>query len=121
MDELQSTAKVIKALSDESRLRIMALLDRKPDLCVCEIREIIGLSQPTISSHLKVLEGAGLVTHRKDGLWVNYSTSGELEEGMKIILHGTLQSISQSKLVRDDLKRLSKVDRDKICGTQRII
>lgn len=121
MDGLQLTTKIIKALSDESRLRIMAILGRKPDLCVCEIREIIGLSQPTISSHLKVLEGAGLVIHRKDGLWVNYSISGELDKNIKVILNGTFKGISQSKLVKDDLKRLSKVDRDKICGTHKAV
>jgi ArsR family transcriptional regulator len=42
---------------------------------VCDIRAALGIAQPTVSSHLKVLEEAGLVTYRKDGLWVHYRLS----------------------------------------------
>ncbi|MDZ7837100.1 MAG: metalloregulator ArsR/SmtB family transcription factor [Actinomycetota bacterium] len=45
----------------------------KEGLCVCEIKEVIGLSQPTISSHLKLLEAAGLVESKKEGIWVKLS------------------------------------------------
>ena len=83
MDDLKYVTKAVKALSDESRLRIMALLEERSGLCVCEITEIIGLSQPTISSHLKILEDAGLIDHRKEGLWVNYSIFSELSAGVK--------------------------------------
>lgn len=69
MNILKNMTKVLKALADENRIKILYLLNEKKDLCVCEIREIIGLSQPTISSHLKLLENSGLVTYRKDGKW----------------------------------------------------
>ncbi|MCL4386710.1 MAG: metalloregulator ArsR/SmtB family transcription factor [Cyanobacteria bacterium] len=45
----------------------------KSELCVCEIQEIIGLSQPTISFDLKKLEEAEIITYSKSGLWVNYA------------------------------------------------
>lgn len=121
MKSLRQTIKAIKALSDESRLRMMALLNSRSYLCVCEIREIIGLSQPTVSSHLKILEDAGLIDHQKDGLWVNYSVSSELDESINTILDGAMSAISQSKLIEDDLRRLSKVDREKICSGSRAI
>ena len=121
MEDLRKTIKAIKALSDESRLRIMALLNTRSDLCVCEIREIIGLSQPTISSHLKILEDAGLIEHKKDGLWMNYSISSEFDDNLKTILEGAISGISQSKLVKDDLRRLAKIDREKICSRGRVI
>jgi ArsR family transcriptional regulator len=46
------------------------------EMCVCEIQFALGLAQPTVSKHLKVLEDAGLVQSKKAGLWVNYSLSG---------------------------------------------
>lgn len=66
--------KVMKALSDPSRVKIVKMLQHK-EMCVCEIREAIGIAQSTASKHLKLLEEAGLVTYRKDGLWVNYTLS----------------------------------------------
>ena len=56
MLSLKKLIKILKALADENRLRIVSLVKSKQDLCVCEITAIIGLSQPTISSHLKKLE-----------------------------------------------------------------
>ena len=64
--------KVMKALSDPNRVKILKMLQHK-SLCVCEMQTALGIAQPTVSNHLKVLEDAGLVTYRKSGLWVNYS------------------------------------------------
>lgn len=66
--------RVMKALSDPNRVKMVKMLQQKP-MCVCEIQFALGLAQPTISRHLKVLEDAGLVQSSKDGLWVNYSLS----------------------------------------------
>ena len=64
--------KVMKALSDPNRVKMMKILQSRP-LCVCEIKETLGIAQSTASKHLKLLEDAGLVRSFKDGLWVNYS------------------------------------------------
>ena len=63
--------KVMKALSDPNRVKILKMLQCKT-MCVCELKSALGIAQPTVSNHLKVLEEAGLVSYRKDGLWVNY-------------------------------------------------
>jgi len=63
--------KVMKALSDPSRVKIVKALQIKP-MCVCEIHTALGLAQPTVSKHLKILEDAGLVACKRSGLWVNY-------------------------------------------------
>ena len=63
--------KIMKALSDPSRVKIIKLLQQKK-MCVCELQSAIKLAQPTVSKHLKILEAAGLVDYQKDGLWVNY-------------------------------------------------
>ena len=63
--------KVMKALSDPNRVKIIKMLQQK-NLCVCEIQNALQISQPNVSRHLKILEEAGLVDYQKDGLWVNY-------------------------------------------------
>ncbi|HCY87578.1 MAG TPA: transcriptional regulator [Desulfobacteraceae bacterium] len=66
--------RVMKALSDPNRVKMIKLLQAKP-LCVCEIQAALGIAQSTASKHLKILEDAELVVRFKDGLWVNYSLS----------------------------------------------
>ncbi len=68
MKELVS---VFKALSDETRLRIVKLLENG-ELCVCHIVAAVGMSQSRISFHLKILKGAGLVRDRREGKWMHY-------------------------------------------------
>jgi ArsR family transcriptional regulator len=68
---MKNFLKVMKALSDPSRIKIVKVLQHK-SMCVCEIQKALGLAQPTASKHLKILEDAGLVAYRKSGLWVNY-------------------------------------------------
>lgn len=68
---MKSFLKVMKALSDPNRVKIIKLLQQKM-MCVCELRGALKIAQPTVSKHLKILEEAGLVDYAKDGLWVNY-------------------------------------------------
>ena len=68
---MKSFIRVMKALSDPNRVKIVKMLQHKM-MCVCDMRAALGIAQPTVSKHLKVLEDAGLVGFRKDGLWVNY-------------------------------------------------
>ncbi len=62
---------VFKALSDETRLRILKLLERG-ELCVCDIFSALAMVQPKVSFHLAVLKEAGLIRDRKEGRWVHY-------------------------------------------------
>ena len=100
-------------------MRIIGLLDSRKDLCVCEITAIIGLSQPTISSHLKLLESAGLIEHKKDGLWVNYSINADMDPDIRAILDGVMEAVGKSKILKDDIRKLSKVDSDRLCSRNR--
>jgi len=70
--DMERFIRVMKALSDPNRVKMMKMLQQRP-LCVCEIRACLGIAQSTASKHLKILEDAGLVRGFKDGLWVNYS------------------------------------------------
>lgn len=66
--------KVMKAVSDPSRVKILKMLQHK-SMCVCEMTTALELAQPTVSKHLKILEDAGMVACRKSGLWVNYQVA----------------------------------------------
>lgn len=116
MGNLKNLTKNLKALADENRIRILDLLYGKKDLCVCEIREVIGLSQPTISSHLKLLENSGLVTYSKDGKWVNYRINAELNVKIRKILDSIIEVVEIDKKIKEDGIRVDKIDRKKICG-----
>jgi len=65
-------SRFFKALADETRLRILSLLEVR-EMCVCEVMVALDLTQPTASHHLGLLENAGLVKDRKEGKWVFYS------------------------------------------------
>jgi len=71
-ESVRKFIRVMKALSDPNRVLIMKALEKK-EMCVCEIRALVKLAQPTVSKHMNILEDAGLVARRKDKLWVNYS------------------------------------------------
>jgi ArsR family transcriptional regulator, arsenate/arsenite/antimonite-responsive transcriptional repressor len=68
---MKKTAKVFKTLSDETRLRILALLG-EGELCVCDLMAILELPQSTVSRHLATLRNAGLVEDRRQGVWMYY-------------------------------------------------
>jgi ArsR family transcriptional regulator len=71
IDEAEKGSRVFKALADPTRLRILMLLGVR-EMCVCEVMIALGLTQPTASHHLGILEYAGLVKSRKEGKWVFY-------------------------------------------------
>lgn len=76
-------SRLFKALADETRLRILKLLEVR-EMCVCEVMVALGLTQPTASHHLGILENAGLVKDRKEGKWVFYSVANpRLTENMR--------------------------------------
>ena len=68
---MREMIRVMKALSDPGRVKILKLLGAR-ELCVCELTALLGLAQPTVSKHLRVLDEAGLVTFHKAGPWINY-------------------------------------------------
>ncbi|MGM0366574.1 MAG: ArsR/SmtB family transcription factor [Actinomycetota bacterium] len=116
MGKLKDTARILKALSDEGRLRITMLLCGKEGLCVCEIKEVIGLSQPTISSHLKLLEAAGLLESEKEGLWVNYRLARDMAEDNRKLIDHLYRSLEDDRKIREDIEKVKNIDRYGICG-----
>jgi ArsR family transcriptional regulator len=69
---MKTLGRIFKALSDETRLTIMGLVFRHGRLCVCEVEQILGITQSKASRHLRYLRDAGILEDEREGLIVNY-------------------------------------------------
>lgn len=102
---------VMKAAGEPVRARILKLL-QGGELCVCQLMEILGLSQSTISGHLSIMKSAGLVKDRKEGRWAYYSLSDRMMNqyapSMLALLMGWLDDDPQ---IRSDRRRLAALTR----------
>ena len=96
---------VFKALADQTRLRILGLL-AAGEVCVCEIHESLRIPQPTASRHLAYLKRAGLVTDRREGLWVHYRLAGQPDEVLRTVLESTMHSLTHLPTTTRDQARL---------------
>ncbi len=78
-DDAEELAAVLKAIADPARLRLLSLIRAQPghEACVCNLTEPLGLSQPTVSHHLKVLLNAGLVDREQRGTWAYFRVREE--------------------------------------------
>jgi ArsR family transcriptional regulator len=107
--------KVMKALSDPNRVRIVKMLQHKL-MCVCEMQEALQISQSSVSKHLKILEEAGLVDFRKDGLWVNYYLADGRKSPYVSSLMGNLRHwLEEEPEVEELIKQLPSIRREEIC------
>ncbi|MEG2353348.1 MAG: metalloregulator ArsR/SmtB family transcription factor [Clostridium sp.] len=70
--DYEDYSKVFKALSDETRLRIVNMLTESQELCACKILEGFNITQPTLSYHMRILIDTGLVVGTKNGAWMHY-------------------------------------------------
>jgi len=112
---MRSFIKVMKALSDPNRVKIIKMLQHKI-MCVCEIQEALQISQPSVSKHLRILEEAGLVDFKKDGLWVNYHLTDGMKSPYASSIMGNLRHWLEDELeVKELIKRLPHIRREEIC------
>jgi len=87
------------------------------ELCVCEVREILDLSNSTVSKHLSILRAADVVIDEKDHKWVNFRLNRRSTNPLVHALLALLKSrLADDDLIRKDLEIVRKVDRNKICG-----
>jgi len=87
---------LFKALSDETRLKILLLL-KEGELCVCDIADTLKMTQPNISFHLSMLKEAGLIRDRKNGRWIHYSID-DSDMFNRFLLLGLFKKVQESKL-----------------------
>lgn len=105
----------MKALSDPNRVKIIKMLQHKP-MCVCEMREALQVSQPSVSKNLKILEDAGLVNFRKDGLWVEYYLTDGSSSPYAASLLGNLRHwLEDEDEVKKLVGRIPFIRREDVC------
>jgi ArsR family transcriptional regulator len=104
IDQLE---KVFKALSDKTRLRILALLGNN-EVCVCHIHDSLGLPQPTVSRHLAYLRRSGLVAVRRDGVWMHYQISRSLDPMVQSVVKAAVDALSQVPATSQDRKQFQR-------------
>lgn len=86
--DAERIARTLKAVSDPTRLQLLSMISGSPDgeACVCDLTGPLGLTQPTVSHHLKVLVDAGLVVRDKRGIWAWYAIVPDKLEPIRALL-----------------------------------
>lgn len=106
-DELAGLSQFYKALGDETRLHILALLNYG-ELCVCDIMEVLSLPQSTASRHLAYLKYSGWVTGRRKGKWMYYALHTDGVDADRTIKKAILSHLNQTESCANSFKKLEK-------------
>ncbi|MEA1928779.1 MAG: metalloregulator ArsR/SmtB family transcription factor [Candidatus Auribacterota bacterium] len=107
--------KIFKALGDRNRLRILKMLEVKP-MCVCEITAVLGIAQSSVSRHLSILRGAGLIIDEKYGLWVEYSLVGSIDDVPATIMTGLRRWENSDTVIQRDREMAETISREELCS-----
>jgi ArsR family transcriptional regulator len=106
-DHLGRIEDVFKALADATRLRILRLL-MAGEICVCNIHEALRIPQAKASRHLAYLRRVGLVTTRREGLWIYYSLAASHDPIVAAIRETTTHVLGHVDALKKDAERLEK-------------
>ena len=108
---MRELVKAFKALSDETRLRILNLLLER-ECCVCEVMQALEISQTRASRNLSALYDAGFLKLRKDGLWSLYSIDHEgMKEHFSEMVDAVRKGLEGNQTMKQDKERLKKAER----------
>ncbi len=105
LKNLTALTTVYAALSDPTRLRMLALIG-KGEICVCHIHDSLGVPQPTASRHLAYLRKAGLVETRRAGIWMHYRLATFSDPVIQTIVESALHALTHTEVSARDHKRL---------------
>ncbi len=95
---MEELATLFKALSDENRIQVLALLLLHGELCVCDFEGALGISQSKSSRHLRYLFHAGLVQFRREGVWMHYRIPKNLDAPRKTMLRMLRQMLTKIQI-----------------------
>jgi ArsR family transcriptional regulator len=95
-----------KALCDLTRLRMLVLLGREGELCVCELTHALNEIQPKISRHLALLREIGVVLDRRQGQWIYYRLNPDLPDWARTVLSATAEGVIAQSPFEEDRQSL---------------
>lgn len=114
---MEEHVRLMKTLADPTRMKILKLL-LAAELCVCELKAVLGISQPAVSQHLAKLKAAGLVKERKEGPWTIYQ--GDLQR-VTAGFSGILAFMAADPATIPELSglmgKLQELNRAELCST----
>jgi ArsR family transcriptional regulator len=116
---MRAEARFFKSLADETRLKILWLLSGTEELCVCDVIDLLGITQSKASRHLRYLYHLGWVTDRRDGLWMNYRltvTPGSPREKLLNLLEEMLAPQPEAQALRGQLVRCLEAKQNSQCA-----
>jgi ArsR family transcriptional regulator len=113
---MELTALTFQALSEQIRLRILALLIDTGELCVCDFMEVLQLPQSTVSRHLAHLKNAGWLCDRREGVWSYYSIAQPLPPLHEALLPTLEHFMREKDQAKADRTRLSNIQKSGRCG-----
>jgi ArsR family transcriptional regulator len=111
---MRTLTRVFKALSDETRLQMVALLLQEGELCVCDFVDVLGVTQSKASRHLRHLVNAGLLDDRRDGTWVYFRLVAKPEPAQAHVV-GLLPAMLTDRIAPELLDRLRDWQTAKAC------
>jgi ArsR family transcriptional regulator len=106
--EVRSVSRLFKALGDDTRVRIVALLAHG-ELCVCHVQEALGLTQPNASRQLGILKNAGIVASRREGTWTYYRLTPQPDGDCGRQLEALVRGFASRAVLKRDVQRLLRV------------
>jgi ArsR family transcriptional regulator, arsenate/arsenite/antimonite-responsive transcriptional repressor len=115
---MHDPARLFRALADETRLQMLALISQHGELCVCDLENVIEIGQSKASRHLRYLLNAGLLKDRRSTVWIYYRIAEDLHDAQKAILNGAEKLIDPARM-RDLNSKLAKWRQEKECGATR--
>ncbi len=101
-------ARFFRLLGEETRLRAAVLLHQQGELCVCELTEALGVSQPKMSRHLGHLRDVGLVETRRSGQWIHYRLRNDLPAWAHDLLTGVARDLADEPPFSGDTPRVRR-------------
>lgn len=115
VSRMENIALMFQSLDDETRLRILALLLEKEELCVCDLVSVLQLPQSTVSRQLSLLKSAGWLKDRRKGIWIYYSINRSLAPIQQFVIPVLRNFLPSTESAIKDLERLGKVNHGSSC------
>ena len=112
---MRALIKVLKAVSDKNRMRILKMLGKKK-MCVCEIAAVLDITQPSVSKHLSILREADLIIDERNQQWIDYSLCEDTLNKYAPVLQTNIRKwLNDDPVVKNDIKCMKLMRRESFC------
>lgn len=105
-ERMKTTVNIFKSLADETRMRLLLLLQGRDELCVCDLMHALDIPQSTVSRHLAYLKKNGWLHDRRGGVWMYYSLKRDLDPFLQAQLVLIINTLAGSSVCQTDRERL---------------